>query len=547
MIKKIGKYEILEELGRGGMGVVYKAYDTLMEREVALKVILEIGLEVPEIRSRFFREARTAGKLSHDNITIIHDVGEDDGRPFIVMEYLPGKDLRSILDRREPLPLTQKLDIAVQTARGLAYSHSKDIIHRDVKPANIRIVGERKVKIMDFGIAKLSSSNLTSTGAVIGTPYYMSPEQIQGKKIDRRSDIFSFGVLFYELLTLHKPFSGEEPTTVMYKIVHEEPEHLEEIDLACPPRLRDIVARTLRKNPDERYQSLDDVADDIESVLSDLRSGDRKKFDDQRKRLEKLLSESRTLLGKRKLKEAQQVAAKAAAIDPNNSQVVRVLQEVKKAEDEERRREEVATHLSVASKHFTANHYAAAVKAAENVLALDPHNTDALRFAKLSREKLAPHQIVNDKTLVNEGAFVETPTIILPQPAEISKPEPPKEPRKTRLYAIVAAVLLVCVAVAVYRVFMYVPPTPSGYVALNILPWAEITRIQSQAAGEIPLKEKSFTPCRLSLPEGTYDIHLANPAYQKPLVVTVTVKRDEIQAIRKPMPGFDHEKFLSFF
>ncbi len=234
-MKKIGKYEIIEELGRGGMGLVYRAYDSLMDRDVAIKVIQDVALDVPEIKSRFYREARTAGKLSHDNITIVHDVGEEDGRPYIVMEYLTGSDLRSIMDRNEPISLIQKIEIAIQVCNGLSFSHSRDIIHRDIKPANIRVLDGRRVKIMDFGIAKPTSSQLTSTGAVIGTPFYMSPEQIQGKKIDKRSDIFSTGVLFYELLTHRKPFSGDEPTAVMYKIVHEQPEHFDEFEKIVPP------------------------------------------------------------------------------------------------------------------------------------------------------------------------------------------------------------------------------------------------------------------------------------------------------------------------
>jgi len=158
-------------------------------------------------RSRaFLREARTAGKLTHENITVIHDVGEEQGRPYIVMEYLSGTDLRTMLERRAVMTLERQISIAAQICRGLAYSHGKDIIHRDVKPANIRVLENGRVKIMDFGIARLGSSALTSTGTILGTPYYMSPEQIQGKKVDRRSDIFSCGVVLYELFTSRKPF-----------------------------------------------------------------------------------------------------------------------------------------------------------------------------------------------------------------------------------------------------------------------------------------------------------------------------------------------------
>ena len=253
------------------MGAVYRAYDPVMEREVAIKVILDIALDVPEIKERFYREARTAGKLTHENITIVHDVGEEKGRPYIVMEYLPGSDLRTLLERHTAMTIGQQVAIAVQICRGLAYSHGKEIIHRDVKPANIRILENGRVKIMDFGIARLGSSALTATGAIMGTPYYMSPEQIQGKKVDRRSDIFSCGVVLYELFTTHKPFSGEEPTSVMYKIVHEAPEGFDELPKLLPAALPAILERMLQKDPLKRFQSIDNVVDAFEDLDDALR------------------------------------------------------------------------------------------------------------------------------------------------------------------------------------------------------------------------------------------------------------------------------------
>jgi len=274
---RVGKYEIREQIGRGGMGAVYRAYDPVMEREVALKVILDIALDVPEIKERFYREARTAGKLTHENITIIHDVGEENGRPFIVMEYLPGSDLRTLLERPGALAFETKLSIASQVCRGLAYSHGKDIVHRDVKPANIRILENGRVKLMDFGIARLGSSALTSTGTVLGTPYYMSPEQIQGKKVDRRSDIFSCGVVLYELFTSQKPFGGEEPTSVMYKIVHEEPEGFEALKKLLPPALPVILENMLRKDPAQRYQDMDQVVSAFEALAEDVKEREQQK------------------------------------------------------------------------------------------------------------------------------------------------------------------------------------------------------------------------------------------------------------------------------
>ena len=304
-MERVGKYEIREQIGRGGMGAVYRAYDPVMEREVAIKVILDIALDVPEIKERFYREARTAGKLTHENITVIHDVGEEQGRPYIVMEYLSGTDLRTMLERRAVMTLERQISIAAQICRGLAYSHGKDIIHRDVKPANIRVLENGRVKIMDFGIARLGSSALTSTGTILGTPYYMSPEQIQGKKVDRRSDIFSCGVVLYELFTSRKPFPGDEPTSVMYKIVHEIPEGFEELERLFPPALPAILGRMLQKDPAERYQSMDAVVEafeDLSEVLKEERQSRASRRDSAKPGTEKNLQRDR-------LHEASTIAA----------------------------------------------------------------------------------------------------------------------------------------------------------------------------------------------------------------------------------------------
>jgi serine/threonine-protein kinase len=517
-----------------------------MEREVAIKVILEVALQLPEMKSRFYREARTAGKLTHDNITIIHDVGEDDGRPYIVMEYLPGRDLRSILEKREPLSLFQKLDFAEQIARGLAYSHSKDIVHRDVKPANIRIVDERKVKIMDFGIAKPMSSNLTATGAVIGTPYYMSPEQIQGKKVDRRTDIFSFGVLFYELLTYRKPFSGDEPTSVMYKIVHEDPEHLEELERAYPPKLRQVVMGCLRKDPAQRYQSLDEVADELENIIGELRSVDRKKLEEQRRKIEKILVDARGFLGKHRYKEAHEAVAKAVAIDPQNSQVLKALDEIKKAEEEEKRRARILEQITAARRLLTAKKYDAAIAAARAVLASAPEQHDALQIIKAANDAIAAASTPYAPTVVTDQIPQEETVVVgLPE-----RPRPAvarKSRRFTPVWLAVSIGGILCIVGIGYRLLIYTPSPSTGYVSLNILPWAEISQITLQGGADVALKEKPVTPCRLSLPEGTYDIHLTNPSLQKSLVLTVSIKKDENQEIRKRMPGFEQDKLLPVF
>ncbi len=266
-MQKIGKYEIASVLGKGGMGVVYKAYDPVIEREVAIKLILDPGLDYPEIKERFYREAKSLGKLSHENITTLYDVGESDGKPFIVMEFLHGTDLRAFIESREPVSLLQKLDYAIQIARGLKVAHDQHIIHRDIKPENVKILENGRVKIMDFGIARIETRTVTQTGMMLGTPFYMSPEQGRGKKIDKRSDIFSFGVLLQELLTYEKPFEGESLEAVLYNIVHEPPKALTLADSNAAADLQDIISKCLEKNPEQRYSDFAEIIHDLTETL----------------------------------------------------------------------------------------------------------------------------------------------------------------------------------------------------------------------------------------------------------------------------------------
>ena len=334
-MKTIGKYEIQEELGRGGMGVVYKAYDSLMDRPVAIKVILEKALEIPEIKARFFREARTAGKLSHDNITIVHDMGEADGKAYIVMEYLRGRDLRSIIDNKEPLTLQQKIDYAKQTCRGLQYAHANNVVHRDIKPENIKILEDGRVKIIDFGIAKPyvgaataaqidTDPVLTRVGMRIGTPWYMSPEQVKGQPVDKRSDIFSFGVLFYELLTYKKPFEGDD-TTVMYKILHEEPEtiHLEGSGLVN--ELQVILSKCLEKNLDARYGDCSELLNDLNAIPDKAQ---------QERIIKELLTEGQALVERKRFNEATLKLNEILQLDPNHPEANSLLKKLPEGDKE---------------------------------------------------------------------------------------------------------------------------------------------------------------------------------------------------------------------
>ncbi|HEV7518823.1 MAG TPA: serine/threonine-protein kinase [Thermoanaerobaculia bacterium] len=272
---RLGRYEILDELGKGAMGVVYLAKDPLIGRLVALKTF-RIGYslkdqEMEQFRARFMREAQSAGILSHPNIVTIHDVVEEseEGLAFIAMEYVRGTNLKMLLQRETPLDLVYVAGILEQIADGLDYAHSKGVVHRDVKPANIIITADNRAKITDFGIARIDTSNLTQEGQLLGTPNYMAPEQILGREVDHRADIFSLGVVLYEMLTRHKPFQGENLTVVSHRIVYDHFTPPKDYVGNLPRGVEPILARVLDKEPGRRYQRASEMAADLSRLVSE--------------------------------------------------------------------------------------------------------------------------------------------------------------------------------------------------------------------------------------------------------------------------------------
>ena len=266
---RLGRYEIVEEIGRGAMGVVYLAKDPLIGRQVALKTFRVAYTvkdeELQQFRSRFMREAQSAGILSHPNIVTIHDVvtESEEGATFIAMEFVRGRTFKDMVQGPEPLEREFVVDAVSQIADALDYAHSKGVVHRDIKPANILITPEGKVKITDFGIARVDTSNLTHEGQLLGTPNYMAPEQILGREVDHRADIFSLGVVLYEALTRRKPFAGENLTVVSHRVVYEPFTPPEEFVPEFPPAVRAILQRALEKAPEKRYQRAGELAADL--------------------------------------------------------------------------------------------------------------------------------------------------------------------------------------------------------------------------------------------------------------------------------------------
>jgi serine/threonine-protein kinase len=252
--ERIGKYQIVGKLGQGAMGEVFRGHDTVLNRYVAIKRISS-GLDADEmLKKRFRREAEAVAKLNHPHIITVYELGFEGEQMFMAMELLEGIDLKHAMAQHK-LSFAEKLSVMEQISEGLAYAHSQDLVHRDLKPANIHLLPGGKVKIMDFGLARMSGSDMTSTGTVMGTPHYMSPEQVRGQRADARSDVFALGCVFYELVSGRKPFDAESMHGVLFKVMQEEPSPLAEIVPDTPPMLIQIVEKALAKDPAERFQT----------------------------------------------------------------------------------------------------------------------------------------------------------------------------------------------------------------------------------------------------------------------------------------------------
>lgn len=412
MTSKIGKYDVLEVLGRGGMGVVYKAYDPVLDREVALKTMTAEGLKDPVLRERFYREARAAGRLRHPNIVTIYELGEENDMPFIAMEYLPGTDIHQIIKSREEILFESKIRMIAQLCRGLAYAHKGGIVHRDIKPSNIRLTEDHHLKIVDFGIARLvTSQTVTTHGMVLGTIHYMSPEQIKGgQHVDRKSDIFSAGIIFYELLTYKKPFEGDNTASILYNILHEPAQPMD------PPideqflAIKRVLQKSLDKDPARRYFSADEMADDLEEFLKQFASlnkpgssvtmeyvgpASKKAEDVVPPSLERPKTDPRALdllrTAKRHVMEGRVVQAvtslqQALVIDPQNPEAKQLMQmvehDIKKGEAEEL--------LKHGQNYLREGRYDIAQKVFEKILKIDPNHSKAKMLLETLQTEMIP-------------------------------------------------------------------------------------------------------------------------------------------------------------
>lgn len=344
MLKKLGKYEIEREVGRGAMGVVYRARDPLIDRSVALKTMSTALASDEKFVGRFFSEARAAGKLSHTNVVTIYEINLQDDIPYIAMEFLEGVNLESLIATQSeaPFSLGRKLDICLQICAGLEYAHQQGVIHRDIKPANIVVLNTGTVKIVDFGIARLA--NQSTTVGNPGTFLYMSPEHFQGHRIDARSDLWALGVMFHELLTGLHPFLAAQQAEVMFRIMSDTPPKCSSKIPGCPLELDDILARAMDKNRDTRYQSVSDMAFDLESVAAGVRrveEGDREQVRkareaglqlERRKRVLEALAAAHASGDAGKFVEARARLEEARRTDPSNPEIHAVALLIEEAE-----------------------------------------------------------------------------------------------------------------------------------------------------------------------------------------------------------------------
>jgi eukaryotic-like serine/threonine-protein kinase len=315
---KIGKYDVVDVIGRGGMGVVYEATDPFLNRRVAIKMMTVGFANKPDLLKRFFREAQSTGSLQHPNIVTVFELGDHAGNPYLVMEFLEGESLDAIISSRRQLSILEKLQAIIGVCHGLSHAHHRGIVHRDIKPANIMVTKEGTVKIVDFGIAHIGAAKETRTGQIMGSVSYMAPEQVNGSPVDARTDIFSTGVVLYELFTYNHPFDGENMAATLMKIIHAAPPPLSNFVSDLPPELEAIIFKALAKNREERYHSADDLAIDLSQLQAHLKQ----------QIVGKHLQEVAALLENSELLKAKDQLLLALQVDRQNTQANLLLREV---------------------------------------------------------------------------------------------------------------------------------------------------------------------------------------------------------------------------
>ena len=412
--EKIGKYEILSELGRGAMGTVYKARDPVLDREVAIKTMSEELLADQEMRERFFREAKSAAQLQHINIVTIYELGKievGDGveKPFIAMELLEGYDLGEVVDQQRLTRLEDKIDLVVQMCRGLDFAHKRGVIHRDVKPGNVQVLPDGTAKILDFGIAwRKDSMTKTKTGLVMGTPTYMAPEQIKGEPVDHRADMWAVGSILYELLSGHRTFESETVPSLIYRIVHAPPPTLDARAMGLPEGVAEVVRRALTKEPDGRYRDLLEMAEALQQAMGAPTSEGTISEDARESTYERNLGLARSLLKQSQPARALEAARRAQALEPSRLEVSEIVSQIERQLREQADEPTVAQPPPVSRRvptdakvnaekwidearlALTGGNRTEALRIVDDVLAIDPHFGPAVELRDILDKPAAP-------------------------------------------------------------------------------------------------------------------------------------------------------------
>jgi len=597
---QVGRYEIQRRLGRGGMGTVYVAHDPVLGRMVAIKMFAG-DLDVPDARERFAREARASAALSHPNIVTIFDFGEFASQPYIVMEYVPGETMANLIRRKTPITIADKLRWMEDLCAGAGYAHQMSVVHRDIKPANLMIDRAGRLKILDFGIARMLGI-ASNTAVMIGTPGYMAPEQITGEPVDHRSDQFSIGVVFYELLAYSEPFPGDTLPMITHRIVHEEPTPLEQLVPEVSPDIIAIVRQAMRKRSAERfkdaetlriaiarvrrqYESDDDFSRPTRPVGFDTTnlSGTNRGTGSSRRRsndavgvaqmtpppdprrsevlakrrttqVEAAITLARTLLEQRKLEEALDACQQALTLDETHAGALELEEEIQTALRIEEGIE-IAADDSIDSALTTA---------------ADPSSLSGLMASRLLDSQAV--------TRVHEQAFVVTglppgsserpltgpvpatsvAPVAVPVPTgtlsahTVTAPAVPQSASgvsERRTFAPtkwVGAGIAAIAAAAVAAFMMTGGATATGTAVIDAAPWANITEIRNEAGVLQPLPAQASTPVSLTLPTGTYQISLAGPPPQSKKE-TVTLRVNDGQTSVAPVTRFQSLTVEEYF
>ncbi|MGH9508540.1 MAG: protein kinase domain-containing protein, partial [Terriglobales bacterium] len=373
---KIGKYEVVSTLGKGGMGVVYKGQDPMIGRMVAIKMMTGGFQDNPDLLKRFYREAQSTGMLQHPNIVIVYDLGDWEGNPYLVMEYLEGEGLDKIISTRRDVSLVQKLNYIVHALHGLNYAHQRGIVHRDIKPGNLMVLNDGNVKIVDFGIARMGDASMTRTGQVVGTITYMSPEQINAQVVDGRTDIFSCGVMLYELVTGSLPFDGKDTASTLLKIIHEPPPPLKNFLSVYPPELEDALHHALAKDREERYATAEDFAFDLTRIQESLK----------KHMVSEYVVKAKDSIEKSELSKAKELLQQVLRVDTQHAMAKELMYEVQQKLQKQQRGEQIRQLRAHAEDAINQKAYVDALSYLEQALTLDKTNPELIGLRDQVRE-----------------------------------------------------------------------------------------------------------------------------------------------------------------